>query len=137
MICPGTNRLVEFMREVNVDAELAAHLAVCSSCKAELALLREVSAELRPEYEVPDRLVRRVMADIDLPEPSPERNRIPISQVVGSGVLGAIMAVGAIIVTDSVGVGDPIKLLLFSVVVGIGASLLQIRGGRRSNLGET
>ncbi|MCJ7627582.1 MAG: hypothetical protein MUO50_04240 [Longimicrobiales bacterium] len=136
MDCPDINCLIDLVGEVHTNPELEAHLLVCPSCRDDLRLFRELAAALRPDLEVPDRLVPRVMAAVDVPEPPPEKHRIPVVQVLGSGVLGWLTALGVIIVTGSVGAGEPIDLFLFSALVGITASVVEMRGERGPVFGK-
>ncbi len=136
MNCPDINRLIDFQADDRPDAELEAHLAECASCQADLQLLREISAALRPEIEVPERLDQRVMAGFPpLPEDNLERRQVPAAHVVGSGALGAFTTIAALVATGSAGTGSPADLLLFSVAVGLVASGVRTRVGRRSRLG--
>jgi len=129
MSCPDINRLIDFLVEDRPDSELEAHLEQCVSCQADFRLLREIPVALRPEIEVPERLVRRVMAGIPLPENHLEKRQIPASQVLGSGLLGTLTTISALVAIGSGGTGDPADMLLFSLAVGSVASLVQIRFG--------
>ena len=136
MSCPDINRLIDFLVEDRPDLELEAHLEQCVSCQADFRLLREIPAALRPEIEVPERLVRRVMAGIPLPEDHLGKRQVPAAHVVGSGVLGALTTIAALVATGSGGAWDPLPLLPFSVAVGLVASGVQIRLGRKPEPGE-
>jgi len=136
MSCPDINRLIDFLVEDRPDLELEAHFEQCVSCQADFRLLREIPAALRPEIEVPERLVQRVMADIPLPEDHLGKRQVPAAHVVGSGVLGALTTIAALVATGSGGTGDPADMLLFSLVVGMGAGVMQIRVGRKPEPGE-
>ena len=124
--------MIDHVGAAQPNAGLDAHLLVCSSCKAEVQMLRDLSAVLRPESEVPEQLVQRVMASVDLPTPSPEKNRVPVSQVLGSGVLGWLTALGVLVITGSAGAGGPAPVLLFSFAVGVTATGVQILGGAKA-----
>jgi len=135
MSCPDINRLIDLLGDGRPDAELEAHLEECLSCRADLQLLQEIPAVLRPEIEVPKQLVQRVMAGFPQLEDNLERRQVPAAHVVGSGVLGALTTMALLVATGSAGAGDPLSLLLFSVAVGLVASGVQVRVARRSRLG--
>ncbi len=135
MNCPDINRLIDFQADDRPDAELEAHLLGCASCQADLQLLREIPAALRPEIEVPERLDQRVMAGFPQLEDNLERRQVPAAHVVGSGMLGALTTIALLVATGSAGTGSPTDLLLFSVGVGLVASGVRIGVKRRSRLG--
>jgi len=136
MSCPDINRLIDFLGDGRPDADLEAHLEECPSCQADFRLLRELPAAFRPEIEVPEQLVQRVMAELALAGLSPERHQTPALQVLGSGLLGSLTAVSVITATGSGSAGDPIDLLLFAFAVGLAAGVVHIWLGGESALGE-
>ena len=136
MSCPDVSRLIDLLGDPESDVELLAHLEGCPSCQAEFRLIREIPAAFRPGLEVPEALVQRVMAGIAVSTPSSERPRVPAVQVLAAGVLGSITAAAAILATGSGGTGHPLDLLLFSLGVGLVASVVQSRRSGGSELRE-
>ncbi len=131
MSCPDINRLIDLLDDPRADVELLAHLEGCPSCQAEFRLIQEIPAAFRPELEVPEALVQRVMADIAVSTSSSGRPRVPALQVLAAGVLGSITAAAAILATGSGGTGDPLDLLLFCLGVGTVSIGLQVRAETR------
>ncbi len=126
MNCPDTNRLIELVAGGRDDVELQDHLRACSSCQAELRLIQELPAAFRPEFEVPEALVQRVMSGL-AEAPTGRRGRIPGLQLVAACVLGTLTALATIVATGSMGAGGPVELLAFSLVAGLAAVLMQHR----------
>jgi len=137
MSCPDINRLIDLLGDPQSDVELLAHLEGCPSCQVEYRLIREIPAAFRPEIEVPEALVQRVLADIALTTPPPERTRVPALQLLTGGVLGSITAVAAILATGLGGTGRPLDLLLFSLGVGLIAGVAQSRESRPVELNKS
>ena len=130
MSCPDINRLIDLLDDPQSDAELLTHLEECPSCQVEYRLIQEIPAAFRPEFEVPEALVQRVMADIAVSTPPSGKTRVPAVQVLAAGVFGLITAVAAIVATGSGGAGNPLDLLLFSLGVGLTAGVVQTRMSR-------
>ena len=130
MSCPDINRLIDLLGDPQSDVELLAHLEGCPSCQAEYRLIQEIPAAFRPEIEVPEALVQRVMAGIPVSTSPQERPRVPAIQVLAAGVLGSLTAAAAILATGLGGTGGPLDLLLFSLGVGLVAGVVQSREGR-------
>jgi hypothetical protein len=134
MKCPDTDRLIDLVVGGRPHIELEAHLKACPSCEADVKVLLEVLAALRPEIDVPEKLVQRVLADLALFAPPLESRQISVTQVAASVVLGMLTTVGALVASGSVGAGNPAGVLMFSVVVGSATGVLQIRAGRKPDL---
>ncbi len=130
MSCPDINRLIDLLDDPRSDGELLTHVEGCSSCQVEYRLIQEIPAAFRPEIEVPEALVQRVMADIAVSTPPSGRPRVPALQVLAAGALGSITAAVAILTTGSMGTAPLGDLLLFSLGVGLVSGLVQSRGDR-------
>ena len=134
MKCPDINRLIDVAGGAPPDTELEAHLSSCSSCRADLGLLQEIQALFRPEEEVPEHLVQRVLATLDSEEAALEKRRMNVPQAALSGVLGAMTTFAVLVVTGSTGTENPADMVLFSLGLGLAASLVQIRMRRQIGL---
>jgi len=127
MSCPDIHSLIDSLVEEKHNPEMEAHLHTCPSCRGYLELLQEIPAAFHQEVEVPEALIQRVMAGIPVVDVSPAKRPAPGLQTLGSGVLGVLTAVAAIFATGSAQGGDPATILLFSIIVGLIASLIQLR----------
>lgn len=115
MNCPDTDRLIEFA-DGATDPEVEVHVSTCISCRLELRILREASLALQPEFEVPSRLVERVVAAVAAEEQQSERTDL---DTVFTGGLGALTGLGAVMATQSMGPGGgPVHLLGLAAVCG-------------------
>ncbi len=133
MSCPDTNQLINLRNDELGDLELRAHLQQCPTCRAELRLIREISAAFRPEIAVPQSLVRRTIAGIPLQKDHPRARAL---HAAAAAALGTLTAAATIVVTGSRDSGGPLALLIFSVVIGSVAGLYELRSSRpRTALG--
>lgn len=64
MKCPDLDRLIDVSNEDTLDGDIERHLETCSSCRANLELLREIREALDPDIEVTDHLIDRVVDDL-------------------------------------------------------------------------
>ncbi|MBT8396748.1 MAG: hypothetical protein KJN92_07270 [Gemmatimonadetes bacterium] len=127
MSCPDIDSLVDFHATRGPDREFEAHLENCAFCRSDLEILGRISAAFRPEAEVPERLIRRVMAALPGPDSAEELQRRPVAQTLVAGVLGSVTALTAVVGSESVGSGSLPQLLLFSLGVGAVSVVLQTR----------
>ncbi len=127
MSCPDTNRLIDLRNDELGDLELRAHLQQCPTCRAELRIIREITAAFRPEIAVPQSLVRRTMAGILLQKDTPRARALHAAAAVA---LGTLTAAATTVVTGSTDSGGPLALLLFSVAMGGVAGLYELRSSR-------
>ena len=129
MSCPDINRLIDLSAAELRDSELETHLEYCPSCGAEFRLIREIPVALRPDIDVPEALILRVMADISGAGPSRETDSVPVLQVFGAGVLGTITALITLGATGSASTGNLFTLLGFSLAVGLASAVAHGRRG--------
>ena len=64
MDCPDIDRLIDFQAGIGQDPELEAHVDTCPDCRTDLRILRGISGAFRQEFEIPERLIQRVLADL-------------------------------------------------------------------------
>jgi hypothetical protein len=127
MSCPDIHSLIDVLVDERPDPEMVAHMNTCPSCQGYAEILREIPAAFHPEEEVPDYLVQRVLAEIPPEGLSPAKEPEIGLQALGSGVLGGLTAAAAILATGSSDGGGPATILLISAVVGLIASMIQLR----------
>jgi anti-sigma factor RsiW len=127
MSCPDIHSLIDSLEQEEANPEMEAHLHTCPSCRGYLELLREIPEAFHAEVDVPEALVQRVMAGIPEVDVSPAKQPTTGLQTLGAGVLGWATAVAAIVATGSAENGGPATILLVSVIVGLIASLIQLR----------
>lgn len=126
MNCPDTNRLVEVGSGGRGDLDLLAHLQNCPDCRAELRIIRLLPAALRPEFDVPGRLVGRVMMDL-ADSRIGHRDRALSVQLVASAVLAAVTAGVTVLATGLIVASGPVDLMAFSLAAGLAAGLVHFR----------
>jgi len=127
MSCPDIHSLIDSLEQEEANPEMDAHLHTCPSCRGYLELLREIPEAFNAEVDVPEALVQRVMAGIPEVDVSPAKRPAAGLQTLGAGVLGWATAVAAIVATGSAEDGGPATILLVAIIVGLIASLIQLR----------
>ena len=127
MKCPDINRLIDWEQAGGVDEGIQVHLRTCDSCRSALHLIRELPAAFQPEIEVPEHLVQRTLAAVMETAPAADRpHPVPIHGFI-AGVLASVSTFLVIAVTGSVGTGGMKGLILFSLAMGVVASLWESR----------
>jgi anti-sigma factor RsiW len=124
MSCPDIDHLIDLAAGAPADAELQAHLESCPTCLRDLRLIREIPVAFRQELEVPDGLVRRVMADVRARGSREETRRGVRTQVVGTTILGSLTAAAVVFETHPLSPA-PGSLLAFSLTAGVLAAAAQ------------
>jgi hypothetical protein len=137
MKCPDINQYLDALIEGESGPGLEAHLRGCPSCQEMYRLLTDLRAALRPEEDVPDFLIQRVLDDLPRYATAPAANRIPSGQILGSGVLGAVSVLAALVITGSASVTDPSVMLAYTVGIGALASVFLAKLGPRVFSDET
>ncbi len=132
MNCPDINRLIDLAESPEADREIRDHLEDCGTCRATLALIRELPAAYRPEMEVPEELVQKTLGAVFGLEPvTPSPVFVPLHALI-AGTLGAVTVVLGIALSGSVGSGGSKELLLFSLGAGLAAALYEVRAIKRA-----
>lgn len=118
MSCPDIDDLIDLGTRSEADPKLEAHLEGCPTCRAHVLLIREIPRAFRPELEVPEHLVRRVMLDVETLKLEEENRRGLRMQLVGTAILGTLTAAGVVYQTGMEN-ATPATLLGFSLTVGV------------------
>ena len=124
MECPDIYKLLDFVEDEASAPDVYSHVQNCASCRAQLRLIRELPAAYRPEFEVPEVLVQRVMnAVVRQAQPEAGEETVHPLQLFASGLLGTMTALVVVVATGSIGEGTtPVELMLFSVLVGVAST---------------
>ena len=126
MECPDIYKLLDFAENEASAADLPSHVHNCASCRAQLRVIRELPAAYRPEFEVPEILVQRVMATVRQATPTPVEERAHVHQRFVAGVLGATTASVAVVATGSMGEETTaVELMLFAILAGLASAFVQ------------
>ena len=136
MSCPDIDHLIDLAAGTRTDAELQAHVESCPTCRGDLLLIRELPVAFRPELEIPDPLVPRIMADIGVLRAREESRRGTRTQIMGTAILGSLTTVGVVFLTGA-GTAAPAPLLTFSLSVGALAAATRFGAIRRRELDRT
>jgi predicted anti-sigma-YlaC factor YlaD len=134
MSCPDINRFIDVIKKDRSDPEVEAHLEECPECRADFEIVKELSVALRPEVEVSEALIERVMASLPFPEVEPEARPVPAAHLFLSGVLGIATTLAVLMGTGAGSSGGPTDMLLFSMLGGVAVVVVQARRGRRPSL---
>jgi hypothetical protein len=130
MTCPSDDRILDLMLERSVDPELEAHLQTCADCRSALGLVRAIPHAMRPGGPVPDRLVRRAMAAVELEARGARAGgRAAPARVLVTSLLGAVTTVAALVVTGEVVAGGLPGLLGVTAIVAVLCGALEMRNG--------
>lgn len=132
MNCPDIDRLIDLQAAQGPDPEFEAHLENCPACRADLRIIQRISAAFRPEMEIPERMIQRVLAGLPEPDPLPESQRPPFAQTLITGLLASLTAMAAVVAAESTGNGNLSVLLSFSLGVGAVSVVLQVRAGAKA-----
>jgi hypothetical protein len=128
MKCPNPDKLLHYQKSGSLDPELEDHLEKCPDCRTDLFIIRELPFAVRPQVEVPEWLIDRVVAEFPPAETSSDLPETPPARVLVRAILGVTTALAGFVATGTLGLGSSMNPLLLSLVGGVGAVLVQSLG---------
>jgi len=127
MSCPELDALQAVYVDGIGDPEVEAHVDECPDCRDLVAMAVDLADVFDPGLEVPPDLVARTIAASRERAAAPQRAPRPVAAVFASGALVALATLIWLLATADPTPGTFGNLILFSLMVGLGAGILSGR----------
>jgi hypothetical protein len=123
MTCPTLERLQAVVVDGERDPDLEAHVESCAECRALATVMEDVALAFDPGIKVPPELIAQTVARVHQPGGATQVDGVPWVSVFVAGGLGWATALVWLVLSGVAGPGEPHRLVLFTLLVGLATML--------------